>query len=347
MVAPAPRRKEGGAGLWGPGPLNWTFHPSEVLLSGQTTDLADLERPILDLEAQIRALEMDPAKTKERDRLRKKVDKLKAEVFASITDWQRTQLARHPRRPYTLDYIERICDRFEEIHGDRNFADDAAIVGGMGWIGGFPVMVLGQQKGRDTKQKIIRNFGMPKPEGYRKALRLMKLAEKFNRPVLTLIDTQGAYPGLDAEERGQAEAIARNLKEMARLKVPVVAVVIGEGGSGGALALGVANTVLMQEYAVYSVITPEGCASILWKDASQAPAAAEALKITAPHLLAQGLIDGIIPEPLGGAHGDWDQASSLLKDAVLKALEALRPLGPQELIDQRYEKFARMGSVVR
>jgi acetyl-CoA carboxylase carboxyl transferase subunit alpha len=319
----------------------------EVILSGQTNDLADLERPILDLEAQIRALEMDPGKTKERDRLRKKADKLKAEVFASITDWQRTQLARHPRRPYTLDYIERICDRFEEIHGDRLFGDDAAIVGGMGWIGGFPVMVLGQQKGRDTKQKILRNFGMPKPEGYRKALRLMKMAEKFNRPVLCLIDTQGAYPGLDAEERGQAEAIARNLKEMARLRVPVVAVVIGEGGSGGALALGVANTVLMQEYAVYSVITPEGCASILWKDASQAPAAAEALKITAPHLLAQGLIDAIIPEPLGGAHGDWDQAASLLKDAVLKALEALRPLGPDELVDQRYEKFARMGSVVK
>jgi acetyl-CoA carboxylase carboxyl transferase subunit alpha len=315
-------------------------------LSGQSTDLADLERPILDLEAQLRALEMDPAKNKERERLRKKVDKLKAEVFASITDWQRTQLARHPRRPYTLDYIERICDRFEEVHGDRNFADDAAIVGGMGWIGGQPVMVIGQQKGRDTKQKILRNFGMSKPEGYRKALRLMKLAEKFNRPVLCLIDTQGAFPGLDAEERGQAEAIARNLKEMARLRVPVVAVVIGEGGSGGALALGVANTVLMQEYSVYSVITPEGCASILWKDATQAPAAAEALRLTAPHLLAQGLIDGIVPEPLGGAHGDWDQAAVLLKEAILAAFEKLRPLDAQGLVDHRYEKFARMGSVV-
>jgi acetyl-CoA carboxylase carboxyl transferase subunit alpha len=315
-------------------------------LSGQPTDLADLERPILDLEAQIRALEMDPAKTKERDRLRKKADKLKAEVFSSITDWQRTQLARHPRRPYTLDYIERICDRFEELHGDRNFADDAAIVGGLGWIGGHPLMIIGQQKGRDTKQKILRNFGMSKPEGYRKALRLMKMAEKFNRPVLCLIDTQGAFPGLDAEERGQAEAIARNLKEMARLRVPVVAVVIGEGGSGGALALGVANTVLMQEYAVYSVITPEGCASILWKDAAQAPAAAEALQLTAPHLLAQGLIDAIVPEPLGGAHGDWDQAAVLLKEAVLKAFAALRPMSPQELVDHRYEKFARMGSVV-
>jgi len=314
-------------------------------LSGQPTDLADLERPILDLEAQIRALEMDPSKKKEHDRLRKKADKLKAEVFASITDWQRAQLARHPRRPYTQDYLERICDRFEEIHGDRLFGDDAAIVAGMGWIGGRPLMIIGQQKGRDTKQKILRNFGMSKPEGYRKALRLMKMAEKFKRPVLCLIDTQGAFPGLDAEERGQAEAIARNLKEMARLQVPVVAVVIGEGGSGGALALGVANTVLMQEYAVYSVITPEGCASILWKDAAQAPAAAEALRITAPHLLALGIIDGIVPEPLGGAHGDWDHAAALLKEAIVKALDQLAGLGPQELMDHRYEKFARMGSV--
>ncbi|BDU76998.1 acetyl-CoA carboxylase carboxyltransferase subunit alpha [Mesoterricola sediminis] len=315
-------------------------------MNGKPTDLAELERPILDLEAQIRALEMDPAKAKERERLRKKAEKLKAEVFASITDWQRSQLARHPRRPYTLDYIERICDRFEEIHGDRAFADDAAIVGGLGWIAGQPVMVIGQQKGRDTKQKIIRNFGMPRPEGYRKALRLMKLAEKFNRPVLCLIDTQGAFPGLDAEERGQAEAIARNLKEMARLKVPVVAVVIGEGGSGGALALGVANTVLMQEYAVYSVITPEGCASILWKDAAQAPAAAEALRLTAPHLLEQGIIDAIVPEPLGGAHGDWDQAAVLLKEAVTKAFADLAPLDARALVDQRYTKFARMGSVI-
>jgi acetyl-CoA carboxylase carboxyl transferase subunit alpha len=313
-------------------------------LSGQPTDLADLERPILELEAQIRALEMDPAKAKEREKLRKKADKLKSEVFASITDWQRTQLARHPRRPYTLDYIERICERFEEIHGDRNFADDAAIVGGLGWINGKPLMVIGLQKGRDTKQKILRNFGMPKPEGYRKALRLMKLAEKFNRPVLCLIDTPGAFPGLDAEERGQAEAIARNLKEMARLRVPVVAIVIGEGGSGGALALGVANRVLMLEYAIYSVITPEGCASILWKDAAQAPAAAAALKLTAPHLLELGIIDSVVGEPLGGAHSDWDQAAVLVKAAAIKAFESMDGLGPQELIDDRYEKFAKMGS---
>jgi len=313
-------------------------------MSGQPTDLADLERPILELEAQIRALEMDPGKAKEREKLRKKADKLKAEVFAHITDWQRTQLARHPRRPYTLDYIERMCERFEEIHGDRNFGDDAAIVAGLGWLGGQAVMVIGLQKGRDTKQKILRNFGMPKPEGYRKALRMMKLAEKFNRPILCLIDTPGAYPGLDAEERGQAEAIARNLREMANLKVPVVSVVIGEGGSGGALALGVANRVLMLEYAIYSVITPECCASILWKDASQAPAAAEALKLTSPNLLKMGLIDSIVPEPLGGAHTDWDQAAVLVKEAVLAAFDGLKGLDAQGLVDQRYEKFSKMGS---
>jgi acetyl-CoA carboxylase carboxyl transferase subunit alpha len=313
-------------------------------MSGQPTDLAELERPILELEAQIHALEMDPAKAKELERLRKKCDKLRAEIFANINDWQRTQLARHPRRPYTLDYIERICERFEELHGDRNFGDDAAIVCGMGWIAGKPLMIIGQQKGRDTKQKILRNFGMPKPEGYRKALRFMKLAEKFNRPILCLIDTPGAFPGLDAEERGQAEAIARNLKEMAKLRVPVVSVVLGEGGSGGALALGVANKVLMLEYAVYSVITPEGCASILWKDAGKAEAAAEALKLTAPSLLAQGLIDAVVPEPLGGAHSNWDKAASLVKQAVLGALDQLAGLGPDQLVEQRYQKFSRMGS---
>jgi acetyl-CoA carboxylase carboxyl transferase subunit alpha len=313
-------------------------------MNGQPTDLAELERPILELEAQIRALEMDPGKAKEMEKLRKRADKLKAEVFSSITDWQRTQLARHPRRPYTLDYLERICDRFEEVHGDRNFGDDAAIVCGMGWIGGRPMMIIGQQKGRDTKQKIQRNFGMPKPEGYRKALRFMKMAEKFHRPILCLIDTPGAFPGLDAEERGQAEAIARNLKEMAKLKVPVVSVVIGEGGSGGALALGVANRVLMLEYAIYSVITPEGCASILWKDAGQAPAAAEALRLTAPNLLGQGLIDAVVPEPLGGAHSNWDRAAALLKTAVLSAFDGLAGLGPDQLVAQRYEKFSKMGS---
>ncbi len=281
----------------------------------QAMDLSQLEKPVLELEAQIRAMEMDPSQTKEREKLEKKRDKLKADLFTNLTDWQRAQLARHPKRPYTLDYLERLCERFDELHGDRRFGDDAAIVAGMGWIDGNPLMIIGQQKGRDTKQKILRNFGMSKPEGYRKALRLMKLAEKFQRPILCLIDTPGAYPGVDAEERGQAEAIARNLLEMAKLEVPVVAVVIGEGGSGGALALGVADRVLMMENAIYSVISPEGCASILWKDPTQAPKAAAALKLTAPHLLELGIIDGIVKEPLGGAHSDFDAAAALLKEA--------------------------------
>jgi acetyl-CoA carboxylase carboxyl transferase subunit alpha len=314
-------------------------------MSEQPVDLAQLERPILELEAQIRAMEMDPTQAKEREKLGKKLEKLKTDLFDNLSDWQRVQLARHPKRPYTLDYLERICERFEELHGDRRFGDDAAIVGGMGWIDGNPVMIIGQQKGRDTKQKILRNFGCPKPEGYRKALRLMKLAEKFQRPILCLIDTQGAYPGVDAEERGQAEAIARNLIEMAKLKVPVVAIVIGEGGSGGALALGVADRVLMMENANYSVISPEGCASILWKDAAMAPKAAEALKLTAPRLLELGVIDGIIKEPLGGAHSDHDAAASLLKEAIVEAFSELADLSADQLVEERYQKFARMGSV--
>ena len=313
--------------------------------SEQVMDFSQLEKPVLEMEAQIRAMEMDPSQNKEREKLIKKLDKLKADLFTNLTDWQRAQLARHPKRPYTLDYLERICERFDELHGDRRFGDDAAIVAGMGWIEGNPVMVIGQQKGRDTKMKILRNFGMPKPEGYRKALRLMKLAEKFQRPILCLIDTPGAYPGVDAEERGQAEAIARNLLEMAKLQVPVVAVVLGEGGSGGALALGVADRVLMMENAIYSVISPEGCASILWKDASQAPKAAAALKLTAPHLLELGIIDGIIKEPLGGAHSDYDAAASALKEAVIEAFSELSELTADQLVEERYQKFARMGSV--
>lgn len=312
-------------------------------MSEQPVDLVELERPILELEAQIRALEMDPGKAKEREKLAKKLDKLKGDVFSGITDWQRAQLARHPKRPYALDYLGRICDGFEELHGDRNFADDAAIVGGMAWIEQRPVMIICHQKGRDTKQKIQRNFGMPRPEGYRKALRLMKLAEKFQRPIITLIDTPGAYPGLDAEERGQAEAIARNLRDMAKLKVPTVSVIIGEGGSGGALALGVTDRILMLEYAIYSVISPEGCASILWKDAAQAPAAAAALRLTAPNLLKLGVIDGIVPEPLGGAHSDWDQAATNLKAALLSALDDLGTRTTSVLVDERYQKYARMG----
>ena len=311
----------------------------------QAMDLSQLEKPVLELEAQIRAMEMDPAQSKEREKLQKKLDKLKADLFTNLTDWQRAQLARHPKRPYTLDYLERLCERFDELHGDRRFGDDAAIVAGMGWIDGNPLMIIGQQKGRDTKQKILRNFGMSKPEGYRKALRLMKLAEKFQRPILCLIDTPGAYPGVDAEERGQAEAIARNLLEMAKLEVPVVAVVIGEGGSGGALALGVADRVLMMENAIYSVISPEGCASILWKDPTQAPKAAAALKLTAPHLLELGVIDGIVKEPLGGAHSDYDAATAFLKEAVVEAFSELSELSAEQLVEERYQKFARMGSV--
>ncbi len=311
----------------------------------QAMDLSQLEKPVLELEAQIRAMEMDPTQTKEREKLEKKLDKLKADLFTNLTDWQRAQLARHPKRPYTQDYLERICERFDELHGDRRFGDDAAIVAGFGWIEGNAVMIIGQQKGRDTKQKILRNFGMPKPEGYRKALRLMKLAEKFQRPILCLIDTPGAYPGVDAEERGQAEAIARNLLEMAKLEVPVVAVVIGEGGSGGALALGVADRVLMMENAIYSVISPEGCASILWKDASQAPKAAAALKLTAPHLLELGIIDGIVKEPLGGAHSNFDAAATALKEAIVEAFSELSELSAEQLVEERYQKFARMGSV--
>jgi acetyl-CoA carboxylase carboxyl transferase subunit alpha len=314
-------------------------------MSGQPQNLAELEKPILELEAQIQALEMDPAQSKEREKLQKKLDKLREELFGNLSDWQRCQLARHPKRPYSLDYIERICDRFEEIHGDRRFADDAAIVGGFAWIDGNPVMLISQEKGRDTKAKVLRNFGMSKPEGYRKALRLMHMAQKFRRPVLCLIDTMGAYPGVEAEERGQAEAIARNLIEMAKLEVPIVAVVIGEGGSGGALALGVADRVLMMENAVYSVITPEGCASILWKDSAQASKAAEALKLTAPRLKELGVIDGIIPEPLGGAHTDWDASAAALKEAVAEAFSELNGLGAEDLVEQRYQKFARMGSV--
>lgn len=314
-------------------------------MSEQPQNLAELEKPILELEAQIQALEMDPAQSKEREKLQKKLGKLREELFGNLSDWQRCQLARHPKRPYSLDYINRICDRFEELHGDRRFADDAAIVGGFAWIDGNPIMLIAQEKGRDTKAKVLRNFGMSKPEGYRKALRLMLMAQKFKRPVLCLIDTMGAYPGVEAEERGQAEAIARNLIEMAKLEVPVVAVVIGEGGSGGALALGVADRVLMMENAVYSVITPEGCASILWKDSAQAPKAAEALKLTAPRLKELGVIDGIVPEPLGGAHTDWDAAAAALKEAVAEAFSELNGLGAEDLVEQRYQKFARMGSV--
>jgi acetyl-CoA carboxylase carboxyl transferase subunit alpha len=259
--------------------------------------------------------------------------------------WQRVLLARHPKRPQATDYIERLFSEFEELHGDRTFGDDKAIVGGFAHFEGQPVMVIGQQKGRDTKSKLYRNFGMPKPEGYRKAIRLMKLAEKFNRPVVTLIDTAGAYPGIDAEERGQAEAIALSLREMSGLGCPVIAVVIGEGGSGGALAIGVANRVYMLENAWYSVISPESCAAIIWRDAGKAPLAAAALKMTAEDLLALSVIDGIVPEPEGGAQNDMDATASALRETLKKALAELGQLSREQLIADRYDKFRRMGNV--
>ena len=258
--------------------------------------------------------------------------------------WQRVQLARHPKRPHSLDYIQRLFTDFQEIHGDRNFGDDPAIVAGLAQFEGSPLMVVAEQKGRDTKQKLFRNFGMPKPEGYRKALRAMQLADKFRRPVVTFLDTPGAYPGIDAEERGQAEAIARNLREMARLGVPVVVVCIGEGGSGGALALGVGNTVLMMENSVYSVISPESCAAIIYRDSGKAEQAAAALKLTAPDLLELELIDGIIPEPPGGAQEDPDAAAESLRQQLRRSLSELEGLSPDQLVQHRYAKFRKMGN---
>jgi acetyl-CoA carboxylase carboxyl transferase subunit alpha len=261
-----------------------------------------------------------------------------------VEAWQRVQLARHAKRPHSLDYIQRLFTDFQEIHGDRRFGDDPAIVCGMCYFEGQPLMVIAQQKGRDTKQKLFRNFGMPKPEGYRKAMRVMELAAKFRRPILTLLDTPGAYPGIDAEERGQAEAIAANLREMSRLASPVVVVCIGEGGSGGALALGVGDRIYMLENAIYSVISPESCAAIIWRDSTKAPLAARALRLTARDLLSYGLIDGIVPEPPGGAHLDPDTAAAVVRETLRQALAELLPLSANELIEQRYTKFRTMGS---
>ena len=267
-----------------------------------------------------------------------------AEQPLTNPSWQRVQLARHPKRPHSRDYIQGLVTGFEELHGDRFFGDDKSIIAGMGFFNGKPVMIIGQQKGRDTKEKLLRNFGMPKPEGYRKALRLMQLAAKFRRPIITLVDTPGAYPGIDAEERGQAEAIAFNLREMSRLASPVIAVIIGEGGSGGALAMGVANRVYMLENAYYSVIAPESCAAIIWRDSGKAPLAAAALRMTATDLLQMKLIDGIVPEPPGGAHLDPDAAISSLRQTLEKALNDLAGLSPEHIIQQRYSKFREMGN---
>ncbi len=264
-------------------------------------------------------------------------------VYAGLTAWQRAQIARHPKRPHTLDLVNLLLEDWVELHGDRVFGDDKAIVGGLATFDGEPVVLIGHQKGRDTRENIARNFGMPHPEGYRKALRLMQLAAKFGKPIITFIDTPGAYPGLGAEERGQAEAIARNLREMAGLPTPVICVVTGEGGSGGALAIGVGNRVLMLEYAIYSVISPEGCAAILWGDAAKAPEAAELMRVTAPDLLKLGVIDAIVPEPVGGAHRNWEATAASLRTALRDQLWQLKSKSEAELIEERHEKFRRIG----
>ena len=312
------------------------------------TTFLDFEQPIAELESRIEELRFvqdDSAVdiSEEIQRLQKKSQALTKEIYAKLTPWQVAQVARHPQRPYTLDYVNALFTGFEELHGDRMFAEDASIVGGLARFDGVPCMVIGHQKGRDTKEKIARNFGMPKPEGYRKALRLMKLAEKFGLPVFTFVDTPGAYPGIDAEERGQSEAIGRNLFEMARLRVPVIATVIGEGGSGGALAIAVGDIVMMLQYATYSVISPEGCASILWRSAEMAPDAAEALGITASRLKALGLIDKIVPEPLGGAHRDPQATAQSLRKALAEALGQLQEKKPKELVEQRLERLMSYG----
>jgi acetyl-CoA carboxylase carboxyl transferase subunit alpha len=306
----------------------------------------DFEAPLLELQKQIDELARfpgDPDKEREAERLRAQLERVRHDVFASLTPWQKTMVARHPLRPYTLDYVGALFTEFEELHGDRRFADDPALVCGLALFRGRPVAVIGHQKGRDTKQKIFRNFGMPKPEGYRKALRVMRLAEKFGRPIITFVDTTGAYPGLDAEERGQAEAIAFNLREMATLRVPILVNVTGEGGSGGALAIAVGDRINMLEHAVYSVISPEGCASILWRDPGRAELAAAAMKITAPDLTALGVVDEIVPEPPGGAHAHPEALFEALGALLHRQLEELSALAPPDLVRQRHEKFRRMG----
>ncbi|MBA2292590.1 MAG: acetyl-CoA carboxylase carboxyltransferase subunit alpha [Gemmatimonadales bacterium] len=309
----------------------------------------EFEKPLADLERQIDELkrvgeERGIDVNGELATLEQKLDTKRAEIYAALTPMQRVMVARHPRRPYTLDYLSSIFTDFIELHGDRLFRDDPAIVGGWARLAGQSVMVIGHQKGRDTRENIRRNFGMPHPEGYRKALRLMKMAEQFKAPVITLIDTQGAYPGLGAEERGQSEALARNILEMSVLETPIVSVVIGEGGSGGALALGVSDRILMFENSVYSVITPEGCAAILWKDSTQRERAADALKLTADDLTRLGLVDEIIPEPVGGAHFDPEAAGESLRSVLIRHLAELRKVRTERLVKRRHEKYAAMGA---
>lgn len=312
--------------------------------------LLDFEKPIAELENKLEDMKRLAAENNVDvgtavQTLEDSIVQLRKETFQNLTRWQRVQLSRHPDRPYTLDYIERLCDPFIELHGDRTVADDEAIVGGFGEVDGRSVLFIGQQKGRNTKQRQQRNFGMPNPEGYRKALRLMKLAEKFGKPIVTLIDTPGAFPGLEAEERGQGEAIARNLREMFLLKVPVICIIIGEGASGGALGIAIGDRVLMLENTWYSVISPESCSTILWRSRDYKEQAAEALKLTANDMLGNGLVDGIIPEPLGGAHLDFEVIAQTVKDTILSTLDELSGISPEERINQRIEKFSRMGVV--
>ncbi len=307
---------------------------------------ADFEAPIRELQARLRDLQRypgDPDKEREALKLARQLEELRREIYSQLTPWQKTLVARHPNRPYTLDYLGALFTEFSEVHGDRRFADDPALITGFAFFQGEPVAVIGHQKGRDTKQKIYRNFGMPKPEGYRKALRVMQLAAKFRRPIFCLIDTPGAYPGLDAEERGQAEAIAYNLREMSRLRTPIVVTVTGEGGSGGALAIAIGDRVNMLEHAIYSVISPEGCASILWRDARQAEASAMALKLTAVDLKGFGIIDDVVPEPAGGAHVDHDVMFRNLDAVLARQLRELKGQTTDELLAGRYRKFRNMG----
>ena len=308
----------------------------------------EFEQPIAELQAKISELryvtdDSDINISEEIKTLENKTESLTSSIFSKLTPWQISQLSRHPNRPYALDYIERIFTDFEFLHGDRSYSDDHPILGGIGRLEGKPVMVIGQQKGRDTKEKIKRNFGMPRPEGYRKALRLIKMAEKFKMPLLTLVDTPGAYPGIGAEERGQSEAIARNLFVLSDLKTPIICTIIGEGGSGGALAICVGDRINMLEYSTYSVISPEGCASILWKSADKAAQAAEALGITANRLFDLGLVDNIIPEPLGGAHRDFDTMAATLKNSLIENVDALESVSIDKILDQRYQKLMAFG----
>jgi acetyl-CoA carboxylase carboxyl transferase subunit alpha len=313
-----------------------------------STYVLEFEKPLRELTRQVdelrqRSLETNVDLSSEIQSIESKIESTGQEIYSSLSAWQKVQIARHPKRPYALDYIQAICENFQELHGDRQFKDDRAIVGGTAFFNGEAVMIVAQQKGRDPKERILRNFGMPQPEGYRKALRLMKLAEKFHIPVLTFIDTPGAFPGIESEARHVSEAIATNLREMAMLRTPSVAIVIGEGGSGGALGIGVTDRVLIFENSYYSVISPEGCAAILWKDSAAAPTAAEALKVSAHHLKGLGVVDEVIPEPAGGAHHNPEQAAAALKTSLQKHLLAIRSLDTEALLNARYERFRHLG----